>query len=74
MSNNDWKQEWVGMPEFEQEKKEKEYTKINVRFATKEDLEAFAKLIEQNLTNKTKSIWYPAIERGLNANKIYVSE
>lgn len=50
--------EWVGMPEFVQEKKEP-FTKITIRFETEEDLKAFAKLIDQNLTPKTKSIWFP---------------
>ena len=50
--------EWVGMPEFIQEKKEP-FSKITVRFETEEDLNAFAKLIGQKLTPKTKSIWHP---------------
>lgn len=50
--------EWDGMPEFIQEKKE-EYSKIIVRFKSEEDLQNFAQLIGQTLTNKTKSIWHP---------------
>lgn len=46
------------MPEFVQEKKEP-YALINIRFDTKEDLEEFSELIQQRLTAKTKSIWYP---------------
>lgn len=56
--NDDWKEEWKGMPEFVQEK-QKPYSTINVRCETKEDLEDFARLIGQKLTNKTKSIWHP---------------
>lgn len=67
----DWRKEWQGMPEFIQEKKEKEFSKITVRFATEEDLKDFSKLIGQKLTEKTKSIWHPKIERGLNAHKLY---
>jgi hypothetical protein len=52
------KSEWVGMPEFVQEKKE-DYAKIIIRFEKKEDLEDFAQLIGQKLTIKTKSIWHP---------------
>ena len=51
-------EEWVGMPEFIQEKKQP-FSKINIRFETEEDLIEFAKLIGQKLTSKTKSIWYP---------------
>ena len=46
------------MPEFVQEKKEP-YSKITIRFETEQDLNDFAKLINQKLTPKTKSIWYP---------------
>jgi hypothetical protein len=53
-----WKKEWVGMPEFVQEKQEP-YSQIIVRFNSEEDLQDFAKLIGQKLTNKTKSIWHP---------------
>ena len=51
-------EEWKGMPEFIQEKKEP-FTKINIRFETEEDLMKFAELIGQKLTPKTKSIWFP---------------
>lgn len=54
----EWRKEWVDMPEFVQEKQEP-YAKIIFRFETKEDLEAFSKLIGQKLTEKTKSAWYP---------------
>jgi len=54
----DWHKEWKDMPEFVQEKKEP-YAKIIVRFDNEEDLQEFAKLIGQKLTNKTKSIWHP---------------
>ena len=63
-----WKKEWVDMPEFVQEKQEP-HAKIIVRFRNEEDLQKFAEAIGQPLTNKTKSIWFPALERGLNANK-----
>lgn len=55
---NDWKEHWIGMPEFIQEKNEP-FSKINIRFETEEDLDEFAKIIGQKLTPKTKSIWHP---------------
>jgi hypothetical protein len=70
----EWKKEWEGMPEFIQEKTDKPYAQIIFRFANEEDLKDFAKIIGQKLTNKTKSAWHPQIERGINANKIYVYE
>lgn len=65
--------EWEGMPEFVQEKKEP-YSKIIVRFENEKDLKEFADIIGQKLTNKTKSIWHPKLIRGLNSNKRYKSE
>lgn len=73
-NTEDWKKEWVGMPEFIQEKTEKPFTQITVRFKNQEDLKKFSNLINQNLTKKTKSIWFPQIERGLSANKLYINE
>lgn len=70
----EWRKEWKGMPEFIQEEKGKPYHQLTIRFASKADLEKFAKLIKQKITNKTKAIWYPEIERGLTANKLYVDE
>jgi hypothetical protein len=65
--------EWKNMPEFVQEK-QKPYAKIIVRFETKEDLEEFSKLIKQKLTQKTKSIWHPELQRGIHSAKRYVDE
>jgi hypothetical protein len=56
---DNWREEWVGMPEFVQNK-QKPYAQVIVRFETEADLEAFSKLIGQKLTQKTKSIWHPA--------------
>ena len=57
-NNNPIFDEWKDMPEFIQEKQEP-FAKIIIRFETKENLEEFAKLINQKLTKKTKSIWFP---------------
>lgn len=61
--------DWDGMPEFEQpEDTDFDRLKITVRFRTEEDRIEFAKLIGQTaITDKTKSIWYPALERGANS-------
>jgi hypothetical protein len=55
---NENNHEWEDMPEFVQEKQEP-FSIIKVRFETEEDLQDFAKIIGQKLTNKTKSIWHP---------------
>jgi hypothetical protein len=65
--------EWVGMPEFIQEKKEPFKTLI-IRFETEQDYLDFQKKISQTLTNKTKSIWHPFKSHwGLN-KKVYKNE
>ena len=73
MDKKDIEKEWVGMPEFVQEKKQ-EYSKIIFRFRNEKDLQEFAELIGQKLTNKTKSAWYPELVRGINSGKRYVDE
>ena len=49
---------WDGMPEFVQEKQEP-FAKVIFRFENDADLQAFAELIGQKLTAKTKSSWHP---------------
>lgn len=66
-------QQWLGMPEFIQEKQEP-FSKIIVRFETEEDLNEFSELIGQKLTSKTKSIWHPKLQRGKHSRKRYVEE
>lgn len=57
----DANEEWTGMPEFDQQDKEA-LQKIVLNFKTREDVEAFAKLIEQPISEKTRSLWYPKVE------------
>ncbi len=54
-------EEWVGMPEFEQEDADGVHA-VKVYFATEEDIDKFARLMEQTVNMKTKSIWYPKLE------------
>lgn len=48
--------EWVGMPEYESQKKQ---IQIIVSFENMEDRAKFGKLVGASLTDKTKSIWFP---------------
>jgi len=66
-------EEWVGMPEFEQVKKEP-FSKIVVRFETEDDLKEFSELIGQKLTQKTKSIWHPHKPHRRSTNNYYTYE
>ena len=79
MSNNtetreqDFEKEWTGMPEFVQPKKT-EFVKIIVRFRNQEDLDEFAKSINQKLTSKSKSIWYPPLVSDKNIMLRYLDD
>jgi hypothetical protein len=65
--------EWDGMPEFVQEKKEPFKTLI-VRFETESDYKEFSDLIAQKMTNKTKSIWHPFKSHWGGITRKYVDE
>jgi len=64
---------WQGMPEFEQEDLTAFQT-IKVHVASKGDREAFAELLGQTITDKTKSIWYPKAETRTFMDKRYVEQ
>ena len=66
-------QEWQGMPEFEQEDLTAAYS-IKVHLKTLDDLNAFAELVGQKLTEKVRSIWYPEAEMEREFDKRYISE
>ena len=65
--------EWVGMPEFIQEKKEP-YKKLIIRFDSEKAYEEFAEIIGQKLTPKTKSIWHPFKSHWGAEKKVYKDE
>tara|TARA_R110000782_G_C14807523_1_gene412452 strand:- start:2444 stop:2713 length:270 start_codon:yes stop_codon:yes gene_type:complete len=69
----DWRKEWDGMPEFQQYQKEA-YHKIIIRFDSEEELQNFAKLIGQDINNKTKSIWHPKLKFANHFNKRYLDK
>jgi hypothetical protein len=58
--------DWDDMPAYKQEEFEAYHT-LNVRFRNEEDVIAFAKLLEQSVSNKTKAIWYPALDQTRNS-------
>jgi hypothetical protein len=70
---NDIGEHWRGMPEFEQDDKTA-LQSIHVHFKTKRDVEDFARLINQTITEKTRSLWYPFIEIETYADKSYSDE
>ena len=51
--------DWENMPEFVNEKNDA-YRKIIISFDKEEDVQDFARVLGQNITDKTKSLWWPA--------------
>jgi len=68
-----WRKHWKDMPEFVQHDN-KTYKSIQVHFRCKEDYDEFAKLISQNLTDKTKSIWHPKLDITKNSLMRWIEE
>jgi len=68
---NNAEDEWKGMPEFNQEDKTA-FKSIIVHFKNQKDVNQFSKLVEQTITEKTRSIWYPEAEIDRYADKRYV--
>ena len=61
-----WKEHWVGMPEFEYLEDNGPYRSVIVKFRRIEDYEEFSRRIDQPLTDKSKAIWHPKLERTPN--------
>ena len=71
--DHNWEEHYVGMPEFVQ-KDNPPYMKIFLNFRNEEDYKEFAKMVDQNLTEKTKSIWYPKLDIDDNMLKRWIEE
>lgn len=57
----EWQKHWQGMPAFEQNQKNP-YKSLLVHFRNEQDYLEFQKKIEQPMTFKTRSCWYPELE------------
>lgn len=70
---------WVGMPEFKQDENPP-YKTIYVHFRTKEEFDEFSKMYtrlidaDQKISIKTKSMWYPHLDRDANSLKRWIEE
>lgn len=73
IGENDAEAEWVGMPEFNQQDKTA-FRSFPVHFKDQEAVDQFAALINQNITDKTRYVWFPEIEIDRMADKEYVNE
>ena len=65
--------EWKDMPEFKQEGIDF-YKLLVVRFLIKEHYEKFIKIVDQKLTEKTKSIWFPEQDFDTLARKTVIKK
>tara|TARA_R100000781_G_C4079048_1_gene127087 strand:+ start:49 stop:684 length:636 start_codon:yes stop_codon:yes gene_type:complete len=68
---DDWQDHWKGMPEFEQDE-QKPFRTLIVHFKTQDDVNNFVETIQQEITEKTKSIWHPEAIRTREEPEIYV--
>lgn len=64
--------EWEGMPEFDN-KDLTAHRQLIISFNNDEDIKEFAKIIGQNITEKTKSLWFPKVENTKQFDKRYES-
>lgn len=64
--------EWVGMPKFEQDDLSAAYS-IRVNFNSLKDLQNFARLVSQTITENTRSIWYPQRIDSPHKDERYIS-
>lgn len=69
---NDLNELWQDMPEFVQEKQG--FRKIVVHFHDQEGVDQFAKILETELPENKKFLWYPDVEIRHVADKRYRSE
>jgi len=63
-------QEWQGMPEFSD--RGEAVKSLIVHFKTEEDIKRFSELVEQEITEKTKYIWFPERKRQNYKDEVYI--
>jgi hypothetical protein len=59
-----WESHWVDMPRFHQKKQE---PLVCLRIETNASSEYLSRMFKQTITDKTKSIWFPKLNRGLGS-------
>lgn len=66
VDEKEWKKHWVGMPSYEYIEDNGPYRSVNFKFRNENDYLEFSKRIDQPLSDKTKAIWHPKLERTPN--------
>lgn len=64
-----YSKEWVGMPEYIQERTE--YHCIKVSFGDKDSMIRFSKLLKANVSLETKILYYPEKQSESSSGKVY---
>ena len=62
---------WEGMPEYENEDLEP-YRTLKLHFRNEADVKKFSEMMQQQITDRTKSMWYPQLERETFKDNEYV--
>lgn len=70
---NDPKTEWRGMPEYQQADLTSA-RKIIVHFTREADVVNFAALVKQRISDRTRFIWYPAVEIDDGDGRRYIKQ
>ena len=73
MDTFNWENEWQDMPEFKQEDLTS-FRKMVIHFRNQNDVDEFSKLINQKITPKQKSLWFPEMPPRRYAHLRYVKE
>lgn len=68
----DLEKEWQNMPEYISEDKTS-FRRLIIHFRNQDDVNKFSKIIKQELTDKTLSIWYPEKQKQNLKNTYYES-
>lgn len=69
----EWKREWKDMPEFKQDELTP-FKQLIVNFNNEKDFDEFSKLINQKLTLRTKSIYFPEKEKVKLKEYLYIED
>lgn len=73
MGTDDIMEEWEGMPDYNSEDMRAKFS-LKVNFNTEADLLAFAELVGQPITAKTKYIYFPKQEKESRRDEGYVTD
>jgi len=55
----EWDNQWQGMPYYNPEAEEPPFYEVIVRVRNKEDFDKLKAIMNQNMTSRTKAVWFP---------------